>query len=153
MLGFATVDLSTRDNILTVWLTSAEGAASAVHTNAVTFDLDDDTTSRRALAMVCDRYVILTDRTPRDHRVLVGRGVEPSDLAMLTKHTTAAQATVRTACSEYRTRPGKSQLSAAGAAVRSGTCGPSCIGDLCIPAVDPCPCQPGDADLDSVADH
>ena len=110
MLGFATVDLSTRDNILTVWLTSAEGAASAVHTNAVTFDLDDDTTSRRALAMVSDRYIVLTDRTPREHRVLVGWDVEPSDLAMLTKQTTAAQATVRTACSEYRARPGKSHL-------------------------------------------
>lgn len=111
MLGFATVDLSTRDSILAVWLTSSEGAASAVHTNAVTFELDEGTTSRRALAMVCDRYVVLTDRTPREHRVLVGWGVEPSDLAMLTKQVTAAQATVRTACSEYRTKPGKSDLS------------------------------------------
>lgn len=59
LLGFATVDLSPRDNILTVWLTSAQGAADAVHTNAVTFDLDDDTTPGRALGMVCDRYVVL----------------------------------------------------------------------------------------------
>ena len=83
MLGFATVDLSTRDNTLTVWLTSVEGAASAGHTNAVTFDLSDDTTLSPGVGMVCDRYVILTDRTPREHRLLIGRGVEPSDLAML----------------------------------------------------------------------
>jgi hypothetical protein len=110
MLGFATVDLSTRDNTLTVWLTSALGAASAGHTNAVTFDLDDDTTPRRALAMICDRYVILTDRTPREHPLLSGWGVEPSDLAMLAKQTTAAQANVLTAFSGYRARPGKSGL-------------------------------------------
>ena len=89
LLGFATVDISTRVNILTVWLTSVQGATSVVHTNAVTFDLDDDTTPGRALVMVCDRYVVLTDRTPREHPVLVGWGVEPSDLAMLTKQTTA----------------------------------------------------------------
>ena len=110
MLGFATVDLSTRDNTLTVWLTSALGTAGAGHTNAVTFDLDDDTTSRRALAMICDRYVILTDRTPREHPLLSGWGAEPSDLAMLAKQTTAAQATVLAAFSEYRARPGKSGL-------------------------------------------
>jgi hypothetical protein len=110
VLGFATVDLSTRDNTLTVWLTSALGAADAGHTNAVTFDLDDDTTPRRALAMICDRYVILTDRTPREHPLLSGWGVEPSDLAMLAKQATAAQATVLTAFSEYRARPGKSGL-------------------------------------------
>lgn len=111
VLGFATVDLSTRDNTLTVWLTSAQGAASAGHTNAVTFDLDDDTTLRRALGMICDRYVILTDRTPREHSLLIGWGVEPGDLAMLAKQTTAAQATILTSFSEYRTRPGKSHLS------------------------------------------
>jgi hypothetical protein len=111
VLGFATVDLSTRDNTLTVWLTSARGAASAGHTNAVTFDLDDDTTPRRALGMICDRYVILTDRTPREHPLLIGWAVEPSELAMLAKQTTAAQATILTSFSEYRTRPGKSHLS------------------------------------------
>lgn len=110
MLGFATVDLSTRDNILTVWLTSALGAAGAGHTNAVTFDLDDDTISRLALAMICDRYVILTDRTPREHSFFSGWGVDPSDLAMLAKQATAAQATVLTAFGEYRARPGKSGL-------------------------------------------
>ena len=111
MLGFATIDLSTRDNTLTVWLTSIQGAAGADHTNAVIFGLDDDTTPRRALGMICDRYVILTDRTPREHPLLIGWGVEPSDLAMLAKQTTAAQATVLTSFNEYRARPGKSQLS------------------------------------------
>jgi hypothetical protein len=114
MLGFATVDLSARDNTLTVWLTSlvsAHGTVRADHTNAVTFDLDDETAPRRALGMICDRYVILTDRTPREHPLLIGWGVEPSDLAMLAKETTAAQATVLAAFSKYRTRPGKSDLS------------------------------------------
>jgi hypothetical protein len=111
VLGFVTVDLSTRDNTVTVWLTSVQGTAGACHTNAVTFDLDDDTTPRRALGMICDRYVILTDRTPREHPLLIGWGVEPSDLAMLAKQTTAAQATVLACFNEYRTRPGKSDLS------------------------------------------
>ena len=83
MLGFATVDLSTQDSTLTVWLTSAQGVASAGHTNAVIFDLDDELTPRRALAMICDRYVVLTDRTPREHPLLIGWDVEPADLAML----------------------------------------------------------------------
>jgi hypothetical protein len=111
VLGFATVDLSIRDDTLTVWLTSAQGAASAIHTNAVIFDLDDDTTARRVLGMICDRYVILTDRTPREHPLLIGWGVEPSSLAMLAKQTIAAQATILTSFSEYRTRAGKPDLS------------------------------------------
>lgn len=110
VLGFATVDVSARDKTLTVWLTSADGTGRASQTNAVTFDLDDDATPRRALGMVCDRYVILTDRTPREHPLLIAWGVEPSDLAMLAKETTAAQATVLAAFSEYRTRPGKFDL-------------------------------------------
>lgn len=110
MLGFATVDLSAQDNTLTVWLTSAHGTDSASHTNAVTFDLDDDRTPRRALGMACDRYVVLTDRTPREHPLLASWGVEPSDLAMLAKETTAAQAIVLASFSEYRARPGKSSL-------------------------------------------
>ena len=153
LLGFATVDLSTRDNTLTVWLTSAQGAAGAVHTNAVTFDLKDDTTFRRALAMVCDRYVVLTDRTSREHPLLTSWGVEPSDLAMLAKQTTAAQATVLTAFSEYRARPGKSDLSEPNLPPVPAPLGPGRIGGRCSPAVDPRPCQPGDADLDGVADH
>lgn len=111
MLGFATVDLSTRDNTLTVWLTSLRGAARADHTNAITFDLDDETAPRRALGMIFDRYAILTDRTPREHSLLIDWGVVPSDLAMLAKETTAAQATVLAAFNEYRSKPGKSGLS------------------------------------------
>ena len=110
MLGFATVDLSLQDHTLTVWLTSIQGAAGAAHTNAVVFDLDNDTTPHRALAMICDRYVILTDRTPREHPILIGWGVEPSDLAMLAKQTITLQTTVLTAFSKYRARPGKSEL-------------------------------------------
>ena len=63
MLGFATIDISAGDDTLTVWLTSAEGA-HAGHTNAVIFKLGDDTAPRRALGMICDRYVVLTGRTP-----------------------------------------------------------------------------------------
>jgi hypothetical protein len=61
--------------------------------------------------MVCDRYAISTDRTPREHPLLISWGVEPSDLAMLAKETIRAQATVLASFSEYRTRPGKSDLS------------------------------------------
>jgi hypothetical protein len=85
MLGFATVDLSIQDNTLTVWLTSGQSATDAGHTNAVTFTLGDDTTPRRALGMICDRYVVLTDRTPGEHPLLIGWGVEPCDPAMLAK--------------------------------------------------------------------
>lgn len=111
MLGFATVDLSTHDNTLTVWLTSPRGTARADHTNAITFDLDDETAPRRALGMLFDRYVISTDRTPREHSLLISWGVVPSDLAMLAKETAAAQVTVLAAFNEYRTKPGKSGLS------------------------------------------
>ena len=53
MLGFATMDLSERDQVLTVWLTSVRtsiraGIIEVGHTNAVSFDLDDKTASRRA---------------------------------------------------------------------------------------------------------
>ena len=109
MLGFATVDLSIQDNTLTVWLTSVEGT-DAGHTNAVVFSLGDDTTPRRALGMICDRYVVLTDRTPREHPLFIGWGVEPCDLAMLAKQITAAQAAIVAAFGEYRTRPGKADL-------------------------------------------
>jgi len=110
MLGFATVDLSIPDSTVTVWLTSGQGAADAGHTNAVTFSLGDDTTPRRALGMICGRYVVLTDRTPRTHPLLIGWGVEPCDLAMLAKQITAAQATVMAAFEEYRSKPGKADL-------------------------------------------
>jgi hypothetical protein len=109
MLGFATVDLSTGDNTLTVWLTSVQGA-DAGHTNAVIFNLGDDTTRRRALGMICDRYVVLTDRTPRQHSPLIGWGVEPTDLAMLAEETTAAQATIMAAFEGHRSEPGKADL-------------------------------------------
>lgn len=110
MLGFATVDVSKRDNTLTVWLTSLEGATNVRHTNAVTFDLSDDTVSRRAVGMMCDRYVVLTERAQHERPLLTGWGVKPCDLAMLAKLTTAAQATVMAAFEEYRTRPGKAGL-------------------------------------------
>jgi hypothetical protein len=109
VLGFATVDLLARENTLTVWLTSMEDG-HAEHTNAVIFDLGDDTVSCRALGMVCDRYLILTDRTPREHPLLISWGAEPCDLAMLAEQTTVAQATLMAAFEAYRSRPGKSEL-------------------------------------------
>jgi hypothetical protein len=51
--------------------------------------------------MICDRYVILTDRTPPDHPLLVGWGVEPCDLA---------QETIMAAFAELSTKPGKTDL-------------------------------------------
>lgn len=109
MLGFATVDLLTREDTLTVWLTSVEDA-HAGHTNAVVFNLGDDTAPCRALGMVCDRYMVLTDRTPREHPLLIGWGAEPCDLAMLAEQTTFAQAAIMAAFEEYHRKPGKADL-------------------------------------------
>ena len=107
MLGFATVDLLARDSALTVWLTAAQDATYAGHANAVTFTLGDDTVSRRALGMICDRHVIVTERTPREHPLLTGWGVKPCDLAMLARQTTVGQAAIMAAFEKYRTKPGK----------------------------------------------
>jgi hypothetical protein len=109
VLGFATVDLLAQENTLTVWLTSAEGSHAA-HTSAVTFNLADGTTSRRALGMVCDRYTVLTDRTPPDHPLLIGWGAEACDLATLAGETIATQAAIMAAFEEHRIRPGKGDL-------------------------------------------
>lgn len=110
MLGFATVDLSTRDDSLTVWLTSEGMDIPVAHTSAIRFDLADDTASRRAWSMICERYVIVTDRTPRDHVVLARWGVAPCDLAMLAKQTAAAQEAVMAAFAEHAAKPGKADL-------------------------------------------
>lgn len=107
MLGFATVDLSTRDDSLTVWLTSVGMDIPVAHTNAIRFDLADDTTPRRAWSMLCERYVVLTNRTPRDHAVLARWSVAPCDLAMLAKQTTAAQEALMAAFAEHAAKPGK----------------------------------------------
>jgi len=110
VLGFATVDLSTRDDTLTVWLTSVKDATHAGHTNAVTFNLGNDTTIRRALGMICDRYVFLTSRTPRKHPILTDWGVEPCELAMLAGQTATAQAAIMAAFEAHRSKPGKADL-------------------------------------------
>jgi hypothetical protein len=110
MLGFATVDLSVRDHSLTVWLTSPGINTEVAHTNAVRFDLAEDEVSRRAWSMTCDRFVIMTDRTPRDHAVFAKWGVAPSDLAALAKLTTVAQETVMAAFTEHAAKPGKADL-------------------------------------------
>ena len=110
MLGFATVDLSVGDHRLTIWLTSVGTNTEVAHTNAVSFDLDEDSASRRAWSMTCDRYVILTDRTPPEHPVLAQWGVEPCSLAMLAKLTTAAQEAVMAAFAEETGKPGKADL-------------------------------------------
>lgn len=110
MLGFATVDLSTRDDSLTVWLTSLGMDIPVAHTNAIRFDLANDTAPRRAWSMLCERYVVLTDRTPRDHAVLARWDVAPCDLAMLAKQTTAAQEALMAAFAEHVAKPGKADL-------------------------------------------
>lgn len=110
MLGFATVDLSVRDHRLTVWLTSVRTSIEVGHTNAVSFDLADDATSRRAWSMTCDRYVVLTDRTSRDHAVFAEWGVEPCDLVLLAKQAAAAQETIMGAFAEHAAKPGKADL-------------------------------------------
>jgi hypothetical protein len=110
VLGFATVDLSIRDDTLTVWLTSVQDATHAGHTNAVSFGLGEDTTPRRALSMACDRYVVLTDRTPREDALLISWGAEPCDVAMLAGQITAAQAAIMASFREHRSKPGKADL-------------------------------------------
>ena len=94
---------------MTVWLTSVDGTHTD-HTNAVVFELGDDTTPRRALGMVLDRYVVLTERTPCAHPIFIGWDLEPCDLAMLAEQITAAQATIMAAFEEYCARPGKADL-------------------------------------------
>ena len=41
--------------------------------------------------MACDRYVLLTDRTLRDHAILAEWDAVPCDLGMLAKETVSAQ--------------------------------------------------------------
>jgi hypothetical protein len=60
--------------------------------------------------MTCDRYVILTDRTPLDHAALDQWGVAPCDLAILAKQTTAAQEAIMAAFAEHAAKPGKADL-------------------------------------------
>jgi hypothetical protein len=60
--------------------------------------------------MTFDRYVILTDRTPRDHAVLAQWGVAPCDLAILAKQTIAAQEPVMAAFAEHAVKAGKADL-------------------------------------------
>lgn len=108
MLGFATVDVSLGDQTLTVWLTSMVTRAEIGHTNAVSFPLADETTSQRAWGMTRDRYVVLTNRSPRDHPLLAGWGVVPCDVEMLAKQTAAAQDAIMTAFAAYvATKRGK----------------------------------------------
>ena len=153
MLGFATLDLSIQDNTLTIWLTSVQGATHTGHTNAVTFDLGDDTTPRRALSMICDRYVVLTNRTPRAHPLLIGWGVEPCELSTLAKQTTDAQATIMAAFEKYRTTPGKANLVEPGLAPVPAPFDQATIRGRSASAVHLGSREPGDADVDGLADH
>ena len=107
---FRHVDLSTRYDSLTVWLTSVGMDIPVAHTNAIRLDLADDTAPRRAGSMLCERYVVLTNRTPRDHAVLAQWDVAPCDLAMLAKQTSAAQEALMAAFAEYAAKPGKADL-------------------------------------------
>lgn len=113
MLGFAAVDLSEADHRLTVWLTSlvTKGAIPYVdHTNAVSFDLREDLVLRRAWSMSCDRYVVVTSRTPLDHPAFSGWGLKPCDLSGLLDQTAAAQEMILAALAEHKKEPGKKNL-------------------------------------------
>lgn len=110
MLGFATVDLSTRDQSLTVWLTSAGKGIKVGHSNAVSFDLADEAASRQGWGMTCDRYVIFTRRTPPDHAIFNGWDVVPCDVTVLAKHIEAAQDAVMAAFAEHAAKPGNADL-------------------------------------------
>ena len=60
--------------------------------------------------MICELYVVLTDRTPRQYPLFIGWDIEPCDLEMLAEQTAAAQATIMAAFEEYRPKPGKADL-------------------------------------------
>jgi hypothetical protein len=111
MLGFATVDVSTRDKTLTVWLTSVvnvRAASEMGHTNALSIALAEATAPRRGWNMACDRYVVLTERTPVDHPALTDWGVEPCNPEMLAELTVTAQETIMTAFAAHvATKKGK----------------------------------------------
>lgn len=66
MLGFAVVDAPSADAPVAVWLVSCTSDSWAENTNAVTFQPEDDLRDARVLAMIADRYIFLTHRTPAD---------------------------------------------------------------------------------------
>jgi hypothetical protein len=58
--------------------------------------------------MACDRYVVLTQRTPLDHPALASWGVEPCDVQMLARLTIDAQEAVLAAFTAHvATKKGK----------------------------------------------
>jgi hypothetical protein len=112
MLGFATIDLSERDQTLTVWLTCVRAASresiDVGHTNAICFDRADESAQRRAWSMAADRYVVLTERTPPGHDVFAGWEMTPCDMGALGKQTIAAQEVIMAAFEDYvATKRGK----------------------------------------------
>jgi hypothetical protein len=110
MLGFATVDLSEHDQTLTVWLTSVITLRGAEigHTNAAGFPLADEPTARLAWSMACDRYVVLTDRTPGGHSVFADWDLAPCDLGLLAQEAVTAQNSLMDAFTTYvATKRGK----------------------------------------------
>jgi hypothetical protein len=64
----------------------------------------------RALGMLCDRYTVLTNRTPREHPLVIGWGAAPCDLAMLAEQTTVAQAIIMAEFEKHRSNPGNGEL-------------------------------------------
>ena len=111
MLGFATVDLSVGHQALTVWLTSVVNVRTTTevgHVNAVSFDLADVATPRRAWSMTCDRYVVVTGRTSLDHPALAGWEIAPCDLPVLARQVVSAQEAIMAAFAAYvATKRGK----------------------------------------------
>lgn len=113
MLGFATVDLSEADGTLAIWLTSLVTTRMVPyidHTNAVGFDLGEDQLGRRAWNMACDRYVVVTGRTPLEHPVFAELDLKPCDLDGLLEQTRVSQEAILTAFAEYKKKPGKKAL-------------------------------------------
>lgn len=82
MLGFAVVDVRP-DESVTVWLVSQDSPTWVENTNAVTFAPDAERLDERLTAMVADRYVFTTDRTPRDVPALARVGAAPVGAAVL----------------------------------------------------------------------
>jgi hypothetical protein len=82
VLGIATGDLLSRDDTMTVRLAPAQDATHLGRASPAISSLGDDMKTRRALPMIRDRYVVLTQGASRDHPLVIGWGAGTCDFAM-----------------------------------------------------------------------
>ena len=107
MLGFAVVDVSPAERAVAVWLTSAAGS-SAVHSNAVVRGFDDlSADNGQLLALIADRFVVLSERTNADHSVLAGAQIIPCAVDDLAAGTSESHSDLSAAIVEYAASAGR----------------------------------------------